>query len=33
MLITLKSGLCRALVKLRFGDDPLMAEVWYVFST
>lgn len=33
MLITLKSGLCRAFVKLRFGDDPLMAEVWCVFST
>lgn len=27
MLITLKSVLCRSLVKLTFGDDPLMAEV------
>lgn len=27
MLIILKSVLCRAFVKLTFGDGPLMAEV------
>lgn len=28
MLITLKSVLCRVLVNLAFGDDPLVAGVW-----